>query len=1072
MSKVSPPPTSSAGKKRKRESCGRPRKEQQAYVYESYMILLNSIKDQELLSDNMFAENGETMNDMYNQENRAQIETVYNDLTIHSVTHEKQNGGGRNYHFGTEENGTIRDLLLEDLYEDFISSKYDKFFEKEDKQLDQHFGSIPPAIIRRYKLPGTEKRRRLNDELSDSQYYSHPKLDRHFGDIMSFSFQQSKEPKPSEEQFLREYLFEQQELTHDLNATAEMIQKQKEEQIAASRKAHVKTMPKLNKDQFQKITRQKKLCLNLALESQRVILDRFPKHLQHKQHSDKIDLNLLLCTEIDAFWKKYERVQNERVKRALREEAERKEKERHDKKLNFLLTQTELYSHFMAKKNKADSVDKDHLIMQGLQEDEYATARERALKASIAEKERLDHFSQDSTGEHFVPSTEIVTEPRGFHGKLKKYQLQGLQWLVDLYNQGINGMLCDEMGLGKTVQTIAFLTHIHTVHKPRYPFLIITPTTTLHNWLSEFKKFSPQLKILPYWGNAQQRKILRAGIKNNEYDVLLSSYGMIIEDFKTLSKLKFHFLVLDEAHAIKSSESLRWRKLLELDVRGRMLLTGTPIQNHLGELWALLHFIMPKLFDNRTEFEEWFSPEGTKGKKKNLNKVELDEMQLQRLHMILRPFMLRRLKSDVESELAPKEEYVLHCELNRQQREAYIEIRNTVVNHRKASLLKKNNRALLNTVMQLRKICNHPFLFLDENKEIPKQFVELAYGNQIRGLEFTSPYVFKTPLPFRESDTLVIPSIENPIKYHLPILLYSKLIEKSSPISTVRFSREAMHELPYTLPLSTVQFIQREFNVEILNTSMKEELMERVSRRLTPRVNDLVSEKAVAPPIEQVCSKIRHASQRKDLLKPVFIENRNVLRAPEIWHFVSQCSKMRLLDTILNKLRLDNEPEKGMPNKVLIFCQMTRMLDLLEKYCTMRRYGFMRMDGSTPVQVREALVQQFQSHDDKTFIFLLSTRAGGIGINLTKANHVIFYDCDWNPTLDSQAMDRVHRIGQKRKVTVLRLVSKNTVEERILQIAGLKMDIQSMVYKGSKLDKEVDVRQLLLLDDDVDMNQL
>ena len=131
----------------------------------------------------------------------------------------------------------------------------------------------------------------------------------------------------------------------------------------------------------------------------------------------------------------------------------------------------------------------------------------------------------------------------------------------------------------------------------------------------------------------------------------------------------------------------------------------------------------------------------------------------------------------------------------------------------------------------------------------------------------------------------------------------------------------------------------------------------------------------------------------------------------------------------------------------------------------MKNYSFMRMDGSTPVQVREGFVQKFQSTEDRTFIFLLSTRAGGIGINLTRANHVIFYDCDWNPTLDSQAMDRVHRIGQKRKVTVMRLVNKNTVEERILQIAGLKMDIQSMVYKGSKIDKDdIDVRQLLLMD--------
>ena len=269
-----------------------------------------------------------------------------------------------------------------------------------------------------------------------------------------------------------------------------------------------------------------------------------------------------------------------------------------------------------------------------------------------------------------------------FRGQLKSYQLKGLKWLANLHEHGINGILADEMGLGKTVQAIALLTYLAESKNAWGPFLVIAPASTLHNWRNEISRFAPEFKILPYWGSQKDRKNLRKdfsfkGIYTRDapFHVVITSYQLLVTDEKYFHRHRYEFMCLDEAQALKSSNSIRWKTLLGFNCRNRLLLTGTPIQNSMAELWALLHFIMPTLFDNHDEFNEWFSKDienhaSTGG--------SLNEHQLKRLHMIIKPFMLRRVKKDVETEMAEKVELELSCEMTRRQRYLYQGIRDNI----------------------------------------------------------------------------------------------------------------------------------------------------------------------------------------------------------------------------------------------------------------------------------------------------------------------------------------------------------------------------------------------------------
>eukprot|EP00127_Corallochytrium_limacisporum_P005802 Clim_evm20s211 gene=Clim_evmTU20s211 len=340
-------------------------------------------------------------------------------------------------------------------------------------------------------------------------------------------------------------------------------------------------------------------------------------------------------------------------------------------------------------------------------------------------------FDNPQMGEGYA----TLRQPKMFNGTMKGYQLKGISWLYNLYDQGINGILADEMGLGKTVQSIALLCHIAETQNIWGPFLVIAPASTLHNWLQEFKQFAPTFQVLPYWGNIEERKVLRKfwnhrGIytKSSACHVVVTNYQLVVSDANYFQRVKWQYMILDEAQAIKSSSSIRWKTLLGFNCRNRLLLTGTPIQNSMAELWALLHFIMPSLFDSHKEFSEWFSKdiEATATDQKG----GIDEAQLRRLHMILKPFMLRRVKTSVDLELPDKIEIELNCGLSARQMALYTGIRKKIsIEELLDTALEFGNQTtednnqqvsrLMNLVMQFRKVCNHPDLFERREPDSP-----------------------------------------------------------------------------------------------------------------------------------------------------------------------------------------------------------------------------------------------------------------------------------------------------------------------------------------------------------------
>ena len=339
--------------------------------------------------------------------------------------------------------------------------------------------------------------------------------------------------------------------------------------------------------------------------------------------------------------------------------------------------------------------------------------------AFYAQQQRTQQFDSQASGSGSgaIEARPEHGQPKMFQGSLKSYQLKGMNWISNLYDEGINGILADEMGLGKTVQSIAFLVHIAERYGIWGPFLVISPASTLHNWQQELARFVPSFKVIPYWGSPQERKILRKfwdtrnlHTPDASFHVVVTSYQLIVTDFKYFNRIKWQYMVLDEAQAIKSSSSARWKMLLTFNCRNRLLLSGTPIQNSMAELWALLHFIMPTLFDSHEEFNEWFSKDIESHAE---NKTGIDEKHLSRLHMILKPFMLRRVKKDVENELSDKIEIMMYCPLTNRQRMLYqalkrkISIDDLLYSGSSSASAQTATTTLMNLVMQFRKVSNN-----------------------------------------------------------------------------------------------------------------------------------------------------------------------------------------------------------------------------------------------------------------------------------------------------------------------------------------------------------------------------
>jgi DNA helicase INO80 len=939
-------------------------------------------------------------------------------------------------------------------------------------------------------------------------------------------------------------------------------------------------------------TRQENLrkTAQLASKQSRKWQERTNKSMKDTQARAKRTMR-----EMMSFWKR-----NEREERDLRRLAEKQELEmakkaeadreanRQKRKLNFLISQTELYSHFIGRKIKTDEAQGDaravttgrHMDLPASggkvtnfedldfdAEDETELRRAAAANAQNAVEEaraRARAFNDDENkmaafdeGEmNFQNPTSLgditISQPSMLNAQLKEYQLKGLNWLVNLYEQGINGILADEMGLGKTIQSISVMAYLAEVHNIWGPFLVIAPASTLHNWQQEITRFVPNIKVLPYWGSAKDRKILRkfwdrkhiTYTKESEFHVLVTSYQLVVLDAQYFQKVKWQYMVLDEAQAIKSSQSSRWKNLLGFHCRNRLLLTGTPIQNNMQELWALLHFIMPTLFDSHDEFSEWFSKDIESHAQSN---TKLNEDQLRRLHMILKPFMLRRIKKHVQQELGDKVEKDVFCDLTYRQRAYYANLRNRVsimdLIEKAAVGDEADSTTLMNLVMQFRKVCNHPDLFERADTRSPlsvAHFAETASflreGHNVN-VRYSTRSLIEYELPRWLCSDMGRLDVAGPNnakagfrgKYlcHLMNIWDPENIKQGAQdyqaFAFLRFADTSPGEAFETSHLGLFErAVRRRGNVNRLsrlkviydkdegddaNSVLQHSLFNIVDRNDRQAVREVTTEGylrelmnvssntfdrqglavlepaarpvASAPPISISCSgqaaireteetffnvSVRSAlfSVPGRLLEEQIIEKKldptpfshppmlpaptsykgryTKIEVPSMRRFVTDSGKLAKLDELLRKL-------KNGGHRVLLYFQMTRMIDLMEEYLTYRNYKYCRLDGSTKLEDRRDTVADFQQRSD-IFVFLLSTRAGGLGINLTAADTVIFYDSDWNPTIDSQAMDRAHRLGQTRQVTVYRLITRGTIEERIRKRALQKEEVQRVVISG------------------------
>ncbi|KAI0562688.1 DNA helicase [Gracilaria domingensis] len=771
------------------------------------------------------------------------------------------------------------------------------------------------------------------------------------------------------------------------------------------------------------------------------------------------------------------------------------------------------------------------------------------------------------------PEVAAVRQPTILNCKMKDYQLRGLAWLVSLYDQGINGILADEMGLGKTLQTISFLAYLCEKEDNWGPFLVVSPKATLHNWQQEVTKFCPPLKVLPYWGNKNDRNELRKYWshkrmyrRDSEFQVCITSYETLTMDEKYFNRVKWQYLVLDEAQAIKNSNSSRWRALLQFPCRNRLLLTGTPLQNKLSELWSLLHFIMPTIFDSHAEFADWFAKD-IEGHAQN-NRV-LDASTLSRLRTLLDPFMLRRVKRDVESEMPPKTEVHLPCSLSARQRQLYASIRANITPEeltraigQKGGTANENSERqskLMNLVMQLRKVCNHPETFQRRVPQAPYQFqippppthvapppsVLIASNATAAPLDIT--LVCRSQLEIVAPRSLQLLEDNDAYLQHLIRQRYGawvrsrivgEMLRGSGNMSVIRLSggisaSEASDAfihgaLPWNwnsygpsideelLRLQEVYFEGNSKvedggsgNREILTRPhriLMEPRGERLRRRKAhvvlsafDRPSEMIAintrmlkstrvyiPKAASPlpslylPGDNRLS--RSLSSEASLPYPGFPyrgethESTDVygffrsldggygehignapIQMPEASRLIADCGKMTVLDPLLRRLKAEG-------HKCLVYSQFTRVLDILEDYCGKTGYKFVRLDGQSALADRRDIVAEWQTNEE-LFIFLLSTRAGGVGLNLTAADTVIFFDSDWNPTQDLQAMDRAHRLGQERPVTVYRLITQGTIEERVLIRAQQKNRINDLVIKGGGLTTDTEENKETELDD-------
>lgn len=612
------------------------------------------------------------------------------------------------------------------------------------------------------------------------------------------------------------------------------------------------------------------------------------------------------------------------------------------KKLDELVKRSQLFSSIIA-----DTLLESSLKAKPAPAESVMPATPAAAAAPPAKKRKLKQASITDMLHRSKPSKEIQQkkqaiadasngqpsfgQPKMVTGcTMKDYQIAGMEWLITLYQNGLNGILADEMGLGKTLQSIAMLAFLYE-QGITGPFLICCPLSTVSNWTDEFHRFAPDFNVISYVGPKDKRAKLRRQFKNA--NVVVTSYEISIRDFKYLANRDWKYLIVDEGHRLKNADCLLIQMLKKIRTSNRLLLTGTPLQNNLDELWSLLNFILPEIFHDIEMFQQWFdfsAFENLKGSSEKFNElisIEIQKALVTNLHTILRPFLLRRLKRDVIKDLPPKKEYTIYSKLSDKQAQLY------------KAILGKNAPDLL-------------------YKESMKDYLRINHLG-------------------RFSDDVVDAYVNSQLHDDFP--------EKNPKLD------------------EHWQFVNRQVG---------------------------------AKKMQNVMMQLRLCCDSPYLFFFPWNDTTKLTR-----ELVDNSSKLQILDQLLPSLLKQN-------HKVLIFSQFTGMLDILEEYLTeLQGVECCRIDGSTNQEDRQQQIEDFNTEGSTTGVFLLSTRAGGLGVNLTAADTVVLFDSDWNPQVDLQAMDRVHRIGQTKPVVIYRLVCASTIEEFLLAKADSKRSLERLVIQ-------------------------
>ncbi len=532
--------------------------------------------------------------------------------------------------------------------------------------------------------------------------------------------------------------------------------------------------------------------------------------------------------------------------------------------LDLLLLKAESYSKFII-----ENQQRSQTLHSTPQQLTSPTGEEKQIKKrpgsqSISPSKRSKCHSNEHSASSESPS-KFEQPPNLVGGNLMPHQIEGLQWLLSLWENGLNGILADEMGLGKTIQIISLIAHLRH-HNTAGPYLVAGPLATLTNWVKEFQKWLPTCPVILYHGDKQEREVIRktklpiSNQKNLNFPVVITSFEMCIIDRIFLEKYTWQYIILDEGHRIKNRNCKLLKDLKTFRSVSRLLLTGTPIQNSLEELWSLLNFCSPMIFDDLDIFKSWFDFKniGEETKIEDILDEEENNRIVTKLHEILRPFVLRRLKKDTIGDLVlPKKEIVVYCGMSNLQKEYYSWILDGTLRDNLICIGIPHAKRIsqINQTMNLRKVCNHPFLFGDISQH-------------------------------NEDD--------------------SNEDDDNAKVEIIAYNQELLDQL------------------------------------------------------------------------------------------IAASGKFCVLDRMLPVLKQEG-------HKVIIFSQMTEVLNLLEDFLYARDFKFVRFDGSTKLVERQESIDSFNAEGSDVFVFLLSTRAGGLGINLTAADTAIIFDSDWNPHVDSQA---------------------------------------------------------------------